>query len=88
MDFDLYSSLEDARNDRSPWQFCNGNDIGIGFPRDCGRIGPGSGEWTSFTLGGKNNYRYSVYRRQAKALVSCLLVRFLRSAVPSFHGFV
>ena len=35
-DFDIYSSLDDAKNDKNPWKFCNYDDKGVGFPRDCG----------------------------------------------------
>merc|ERR1719409_948350 len=34
-DFDIFSSYEDAVADLNPWQFCNGDDKGVGFPRDC-----------------------------------------------------
>eukprot|EP00929_Paragymnodinium_shiwhaense_P025827 TRINITY_DN15533_c0_g1_i1.p1 TRINITY_DN15533_c0_g1~~TRINITY_DN15533_c0_g1_i1.p1 ORF type:complete len:622 (-),score=157.86 TRINITY_DN15533_c0_g1_i1:109-1974(-) len=34
--FDLYSSLDDAIKKQNAWKFCNGNDPGVGFPRDCG----------------------------------------------------
>merc|ERR1711959_184583 len=34
-DFDIYSSYDDAVADRNPWQYCNGDDKGVGFPRDC-----------------------------------------------------
>jgi len=60
-DFDIYSSLSDAQNNRNPWRFCNYNDPGIAFPRDCGPSGARGGIWTSLTKGGIQDYRYSVY---------------------------
>jgi len=35
VDFELYSSMSFALAGLMPWQFCNYNDNGIGFPRDC-----------------------------------------------------
>ena len=35
-DFELYSTFQDAVNDKNPWQYCNYNDRGEAFPRDCG----------------------------------------------------
>jgi hypothetical protein len=34
-DFDIFNNYEDAVADRNPWQYCNGDDKGVGFPRDC-----------------------------------------------------
>jgi hypothetical protein len=34
-DFELYSTYEDALAGTNAWKFCNYNDPGIGFPRDC-----------------------------------------------------
>lgn len=48
-DFKLFSSMFDALNDNNPWTYCNYDDTGIGFPRDCGPIGLVSGQWTSET---------------------------------------
>jgi len=52
-DFALYSTLDDAINDENRWTFCNYNDAGIGFPRDCGPSGHVAFQWTSATRGGK-----------------------------------
>ena len=60
-DFEIYSSLEDALADENPWTFCNYNDPGIGFPRDCGPTGYVAFQWNSFTHGStRQNVRYSV----------------------------
>ena len=36
--FQLYSSLEDAKEDKNRWKYCNYDEssVGIGFPYDCG----------------------------------------------------
>merc|ERR1719273_2190476 len=52
-DFELYSSLEDAKIGSNKWNYCNYNDPGIGFPRDCGPTGPVGGQWNSRNRGGK-----------------------------------
>lgn len=48
VDFKLFSNMEDAMHDRNQWKFCNFNDPGIGFPRDCGPNGGVGGQWLSF----------------------------------------
>lgn len=56
-DFKLYQSYADLLNDRNGWTFCNYDDPGIGFPRDCGGDG---GQWNSLTRGGQPNVKYSL----------------------------
>jgi hypothetical protein len=46
-DFKLYSSVADAEANRNPWRSCNGDDPGVGFPRDCGPHGLVGGRWMS-----------------------------------------
>jgi len=46
-DFELYSSFSDAQENLNAWQFCNYNDPGIGFPRECGPTMKTSFEWNS-----------------------------------------
>jgi len=58
-DFDIYSSLKDAKADTNAWKFCNGNDPTVGFPRDCGPEVYVPGQWTGLTTG-QDRYEYSV----------------------------
>jgi len=58
-DFNLYSSLADAKAGTNSWTSCNGNLVGVGFPRDCGPTAFQGGQWNSFTKGGQNSYRFS-----------------------------
>ena len=51
-DFALYSSYMDAFYDDNRWTFCNFNDPGIGFPRDCGPDGRVNHNWNSYYRGG------------------------------------
>jgi hypothetical protein len=53
-DFGIFSSYQDALVKQNPWRFCNYDDKGIGFPRDCGKKKPGRGQWNSWTRGGKS----------------------------------
>ena len=46
-DFQLFSNYDDAKNNRNPWKFCNYDDPGVGFPRDCGPNGGVGGQWMS-----------------------------------------
>ena len=51
VDFELYSTLDDALAGRNRWKYCNGDDYsGVGAFRDCGPHGemlPGN-QWNSF----------------------------------------
>jgi len=60
VDFNLYSNYVDARNDLNEWKFCNYNDPGIGFPRDCGLESAVIFQWNSLTRGGKSDVSYYV----------------------------
>lgn len=57
-DYKLYSNYDDAKNDRNEWTFCNFNDPGIGFPRDCGPKGYVAWTWQSKTRGGIKNWEW------------------------------
>ena len=35
-DFELYTSFDDLKQETNKWAFCNYDDSGVGFPRDCG----------------------------------------------------
>lgn len=59
-DFELYSSLRDAANNRSAWNFCNYDDPGVAFPRDCGPSDSVGGQWNSFTRGGQSDVRFTL----------------------------
>ena len=52
VDFELYSSLDDALSGKNRWSYCNGDDYsGVGAFRDCGPHGemlPGE-QWNSFS---------------------------------------
>jgi hypothetical protein len=60
-DFYLFSTVEDALNNTNPWTFCNYDDAGIGFPRDCGPTGYVPSEWNSLEKGGEKDYAYYLY---------------------------
>ena len=48
VDFELFSSHEDALANENKWIFCNYNAPGVGFPRDCGPAGPVGSQWNSY----------------------------------------
>jgi len=52
VDFSLHSTFLDAFLGTNGWTFCNYNDPGIGFPRDCGPNGKVNFQWNSYTRGG------------------------------------
>ncbi len=47
-DFEIYSTYEDALNNRNPWLYCNFNDQNVGFPRDCGPLTWTPNQWNAF----------------------------------------
>ena len=64
VDFKLYGSLKDLVNDTNAWTFCNYDDPGIGFPRDCGPTSSTTSgrQWNSLTKGGQGNVRFSIVK--------------------------
>eukprot|EP01083_Nonionella_stella_P263575 895219_1 len=47
VDFNLYSTLQDALTDATPWTHCNYDDIRVGAFRDCGPTGIVAINWVS-----------------------------------------
>ena len=41
-----------TQDDKNRWKFCNYNDNGIGFPRDCGKEGGVGSQWNTLSRGG------------------------------------
>ena len=62
IDFELYSTYEDALAGSNPWQYCNYNDPGIGFPRDCNKDSWGYGnQWNSYVRSGADANHHGFY---------------------------
>ena len=59
-DFALFSSYDEAVSSTNPWTFCNYDDPGIGFPRDCGPKSPVGSDWNSLTRGGEVDYQFAI----------------------------
>ena len=51
VDFKLYKNVNNAINNIDAWTFCNFDDAGVGFGRDCGPTGPVGGKWVSYYPG-------------------------------------
>ena len=62
-DFEIYNSLEDMKANRNRWTFCNYNDPGVGYPRDCGQNGFVG--HTFFTMPGSGVNHLVVYTKGA-----------------------
>merc|ERR1712185_860659 len=64
-DFGIFSSYADAIAKRNPWRFCNYNDPGVGFPRDCGKTGYVAHQWNAFPgsrhAGGSRSVAYYIH---------------------------
>ena len=59
VDFNMYSTYQDAMNNQNPWSFCNFNDE-QGFPGECGPSSKTTGQWIdSRSLGGQ--YTWQIY---------------------------
>ena len=55
VNFELYSTLDDAMNGVNKWQYCNYDDLQVGAFRDCGKTGYVACQWTSsYTNAGRN----------------------------------
>jgi len=53
VDFELYSTYEDAIRGENQWTFCNySSGTGTGFPRDCGPNGKVDNQWNSYVKEG------------------------------------
>jgi len=60
IDFELYSTYEDALNNENAWQFCNFNHANVGFPRDCGPTVRIHNQWNAWEPVGNNHGRGNV----------------------------
>lgn len=61
-DFELYSSYEDALAGINKWKYCNYNDPGIGFPRDCSDTSYAKWhQWNSYIRGGGSANQHGFY---------------------------
>jgi hypothetical protein len=49
VDFELYSTYEDALAQQNEWEYCNYNRKQTGFPRDCGPTSNVGCQWNSYT---------------------------------------
>lgn len=59
-DFSLYSTYEDAIQGKNEWKFCNFNDRGIGFPRDCGPTSFTPNQWNKIPNGAQRDVLFFV----------------------------
>ena len=57
-DFELYDSLDDARAKQDQWGYCNYDDEGVGYPRDCGKTGNVGGRW--FAMPSSSKYSVTI----------------------------
>jgi len=67
VDFNLYSTYEDALAETNAWTFCNYNDNGIGFPRDCGPTGQVGNQWNSYVRNGGQADNHAFYVEKSVA---------------------
>lgn len=59
VDFKLFTTYEDAKNDQNAWVFCN-FDQNVGFPRDCGPFDRVNNMWATFN-NGRGKYDVAFY---------------------------
>lgn len=67
-DFQLFSTLGDAIENKNAWKFCNYDDPGVGFPRDCGPYGGVGGQWQSKSRGGQIYWELYLFKAQGSYL--------------------
>lgn len=56
VDFELYSTYQDALDGTNKWTYCNYDYANVGFPRDCGPRGYVGANWNSYNSGGYANH--------------------------------
>jgi len=61
VDFELYSTYEDAVSGTNAWTYCNYDNTNIGFPRDCGPSGRATGNWNSYVKNGGSANHHGFY---------------------------
>ena len=70
-DFTLHNTYDDALHSRNKWSYCNYNDKGVGFPRECGPRGAVPGQWSSKAKGkegqGQRNVKFYIESDQMDA---------------------
>lgn len=62
-DWNLFSTYENAVNDINPWEWINGNDQWVGFPRDSGpkyRVNSNWNTWGDEKMHGQSNVAFYV----------------------------
>ena len=79
VDFELYSDLESAINNSYRWKYCNFNNAGVGFPRDCGPTGFIDGQWISITKNkgyGWSDWSFNLYKISERQIFTQKLLRY------------
>jgi hypothetical protein len=61
VDFHLYSTYQDALNDENRWNYCNYNQAGVGFPRECGPSGKVANQWNNFKEASPSGSHYGFF---------------------------
>ncbi|KAL7467503.1 hypothetical protein ACHAXS_007759 [Conticribra weissflogii] len=61
VDFQLYSTYEDALAGKNGWTYCNYDDNNVGFPRDCGPTGWAGNNWNSYFRSGASANHHGFY---------------------------
>ena len=62
VDFELYSTYDEAIAGTNKWVYCNYNDAGIGFSRDCNKDNWAYGsQWNSYVVGGATANHHGFY---------------------------
>ena len=85
VDYDLYSTIDDAINNKGAWKFCNFNDPGIGFPRDCGINRPVGNQWQSKDRGNKKTWAWYLYKAE-QDFVDVGMVDIMKQKLKSYNA--
>lgn len=85
VDFDLYSTMDDAINNKGAWKFCNFNDPGVGFPRDCGINKPVGNQWQSKDRGNKKTWAWYLYKAE-QDFVDVGMVDIMKQKLKSYNA--
>ena len=75
IDFNLYSSYEDLKNDKNRWTSCNYDDPLVGFPRDCGPSSLVTFQWTSNISTDSRTAVYAIYQPPKQSTSNDIIVK-------------
>jgi hypothetical protein len=87
VNFLLFSTYDDLLANRNAWRFCNYDDAGVAFPRDCGPSGDVPSQWNTVTPARAWSAAVARLRAPVRACAASAYARQPTCPLPCpFHG--